>query len=317
VHKGICLNVGGGLGDILRVLLCGDVGYPWCEAYWGMLESWKADTNRHIKLVVSSHNPSAVELFKYAPWVDELITIPWRNDGTMIAQEFAGLDHEPFTLNFQRQIEHDYKSVWKKPKIYMTQAEKNEANEIISGGKYVLLYPFGGYGARIQVKKYISLVEKLNAEGIWVVIVGDSYKRSDVDIIEKWNYEASLVINLVGRDNCRLTSYLATKAFAYVGSLGCYMHPAIASYIKIVALTCFEIWQSIDVLSNDAMWYFRRYTGMYKNFADIICFYNETNLDELWTKVVQRLMTDTSSQFSYWGNAEEKRGPIKFPMEDF
>lgn len=316
MQKGICLNVGGGLGDILRVLLCGDVGYPWCEAYWGMLEAWKKDTQRRVKLIVSSHNPSAADLFKYAPWIDELVAIPWRNDGTMITREFAGSDYEPFTLNFQRQIERVYKSSWVQPKIYMTQAENVIASEIIAKGRYVLLYPFGGYGARLKVDKYISLIEKINGEGIHVVIVGDSHKRSDVLIQEEWDYKAPLVINLVGQDNCRLTSYLATQAFAYIGSLGCYMHPAIASYMKIFALTCSEVWKSIDVLSNDAMWYFRRYTGMYKNFADIICFYNEKNLDDLWTLIVQRLMSDTSSHFIYWGNVGEKRKAVNYPMED-
>lgn len=315
MHKGLCLNVGGGLGDILRVMLCGNVGYPWCEAYWGMIETWRIERERPIKLIVSSHNPSAAELFKYASWIDELVTIPWRNDGTAIVQEFAGIDYEPLTLKLQQQIEYEYRAKWQRPEIYMTREEKSEAEEIINKGQYVLLYPFGGYGARIGAEKYIPLIEKLNRKKIRVILVGDSYKRSDVSITESFDYESLLVTNLVGRNNCRLTSYLATQAFAYIGSLGCYMHPAIAFNRKIFALTCYEIWDSFDILSNDAMWYFRRYTGRYKNFADLICLYNEKNLDDLWTLIVQRLMMDTSSHFIYWGNAEEKRKSVSFPME--
>ena len=306
----ICINAGGGLGDILRVYLSGQVGYPWCHPFWGQLEEWRQDTGGKIRLVIASHNPSAKQFFEYVPWIDEIISIPWEDDGTLIPAKYADknyiamIDYEIIALCSQYE--------WRQPKIYLSPDEQNEFNLIMkSGKKKVLIYPFGGYGAKIKPEKYIYLIEKLLELEYEVILVGDSHYRNVKDetdyIQEEFDYAKSGVFNLIGRDSCRLTSLLAFSSDLYIGSLGCYMHAAFGRCVKSTILTHKTLWENHSVfgsavLRNDSLWYLRRYVGTYEKEVDLICIYNEKKLKSLWDRIIQRmcLLNSISSEYLPW-----------------
>ena len=306
----ICLNAGGGLGDILRVYLSGQVGYPWCQPYWGQLEEWKRDTGGKIKLVVASHNPSAGQFFEFVPWIDEVISIPWENDGTLLPAKYAGSGFTPM---------RDYELInlcsgfrWNQPKIYLSPNEQSEYELIMqSSRKKALIYPFGGYGARLKPERYIYLIQELYRLDYDVIIVGDSYTRNVKDdpsfIEEKFDYTKN-VINLVGRDSCRLTSLLAYSADLYIGSIGSYMHAAFGREIKSTILTCKEIWEDnrvfgSNILRNDSLWYLRRYVGSYDRCVDLVSIDNkEVDLIPLWNRIVTRMNSSSfTSEYISWG----------------
>jgi hypothetical protein len=312
--KNICLNLGGGLGDILRVYLSGDVSYPWCQPFWGQLEKWKADNNgKRIKLIISSHNPAACQLFEFTPWVDEIVSIPWTE-----SPKFDQIDNYINLEGFEAtKLCKSYE--WVQPQIYLRPDEKRQVAEIVNQGEFVFLYPFGNYGARLIPEQYVDLICKIVDDGWNVVVAGDSYRRNVKEgnhvIIEEFecNFPPG-VINLVGINNARLTCSLSMKATIYIGSLGCYMHAAFANNVKSFILTCYEVLEDNNllgskILGSDPMWYIRKYIGTNEKFVDLTCLYNEKNLPGLWNDMISHFHFG-EGQFRYWGKAEEKRVPI-------
>jgi len=313
--KGICFNAGGGIGDILRVLLTPDVGRAWCQPYWGQIAQWKKDNpDRKIRLVLASHNPAAKQLFELYDWIDDFIDIPWENDGTVLPPRYAGDDCEPMRDYQMKELCKDYP--WQMPAILMTPEEETQFKQIAKK-EYVLLYPFGGYGARLASEKYILLIEKLKARGFQVVIVGNTYQRNvpeDNRIMkEEFGYEEFGVINLVNKAGIRLTTNLAMNAKAYIGSLGLYMHPAFAKNVTSICLTCYEIWNDNNVLGGNllrcqAMWYINKYLEEVNPYVSLVCLNNENDLGTLWDKVIRQITTINHSTFEYWG--EERRPEV-------
>lgn len=317
--KGICFNAGGGLGDILRAMLTPDVGRPWCQPYWGQLGQWKTDhPDQKIKLVIASHNPAAIQLFELIPWIDEIVDIPWVNDGTVLPKQHAGTDLTPMRDHELCALCKDYE--WKMPEIYMNKEEQDQFNKIIGQGPYVVLYPFGGYGARIKPEAYIPLIEKLRDRGMRTVIVGQTYTRNvtgdDKNIQENFEYVAEYVTNLVNKASIRLTANLAMSAGAYVGSLGCYMHAAFAKKIKSVCLTCYEIWEDNgiyggQILRNESLWYLNENIGKRDPFVYLFCLNNEENLSGLWDQVAEKATSPPGwSRMEYWGDPAHKRKEV-------
>lgn len=316
--KGICFNAGGGLGDILRAMLSGDVGRPWCQPYWGQLDKWKTDhQDQKIKLVIASHNSAAIQLFELIPWIDEIVNIPWVNDGIPLPKQYASPDLTPMRDHELTHLCRNYK--WMMPEIYMTKEERNQFNKITGQGPYVVLYPFGGYGARLKPEAYIPLIEKLRDRDMRTVIAGQTYSRNvpgdDRTIQENFEYGAECITNLVNKASIRLTANLTMSAGAYVGSLGCYMHPAFAKRIKSVCLTCYEVWEDNGILGgvtlrNEAMWYINENIGKRDPFVHLFCLNNEENLNGLWDQVAEKTTAPGWSRMEYWGDPARRRKEI-------
>lgn len=309
------INMGGGLGDILRVYLSGNQGFHWCQPLWGKMEHWIREGNR-LRIVVSSHNSFAANFFEYIPWVDAILRVPWRHENSIEVADFLkGFQRLPFH-ELNRLTSH---LSWMMPKVYLSQDEKRLFKELTSS-EYIFLYPFGGYGSRISVESYLPLIERILKGGFKVIIGGGTHTRITGGIDDKFMKETidfdlpEGAVSVVGCGT-RLCTALTLKSQAYVGSLGCYMHAALAVGIQSHVLTCWEVWDDDNVCgknieSNQALNILMRNVKdeSYNTELYILMNEEERTLYEIYDMILTGIFCESISGIYRIGDA--KREPV-------
>lgn len=311
-------EVGGGFGDILRVYLSGEVGYPWQQPFWGKLEGWLRSEGHSFKLTVASHNPDAASFFDYVPWIDGCIKVPWDHHLSEEVMSFMdGYEHKSFDEinNLTAELK------WHQPKVYLSESEEKLVDEY-SKMRYVFLYPFGGYGPRMPVSLYLPLIERLVRSGLKVVVCGATYTRytggsDDKKIVEELDCDLPEgAINAIGC-GVRLATALALNAEAYIGSLGCYMHAALAANIPSYILTCYEVWDDDKICGrniqyNGALSLLMRNIGSDRYSTSLFVILNDMpkTLNEVWALVLGGVSARVCSGLYRVG--DEYRNPVSF-----
>ena len=291
----IAISIGGGLGDVIRECFHTRGQYT----YFGRLEDYYSkNPDAKLQIITTSHNPSSGELFELFPWIDHITQGKWGNaPKTYLTPGYVYMNNTTAEDFFKY---YEFKIL-----DFACTKEENDIFAAITARPYVIVYPFGGYGARISANKYAGLVAKLTIAGYQTVIVGASHVRDgNRDITETFDYEQEGVWNLLGKSP-RLTAKLAKHADAYIGSIGCFMHAAMAGCVKSVIMTCHEIWpfwEDHPERIDPTLWpYYEKYNKV--NFVRIN---NEECLESLWSLIVKLILMDDEYRYLIWGNAKRE-----------
>lgn len=311
----IAINMGGGFGDILRVYFSGNCGFPWAQPYWGKMSKWVEKTGNELNVIVSSHNPYAVDFFEYIPWVSHTIKVPWRCERSDEVKKFL-VDTHSVVRTFHELNALTNHLLWYMPNVYLTKEEKQLIEEIAQDD-FVVLYPFGGYGARINSKKYLYLINQILRKGLKVVIIGGTHIRYTGGLDDKFIKETldfkitDGVINVIG-SGVRLCTALVLRSQAYIGSLGCYMHAALAVSIPSFVLTCYEVWDDTNLCNknNQALQMLYKFTKDPQYNTELYVLLNEdkNTLKETFDMILTGLFFNITSGIYQIGR--RKRKPV-------
>jgi hypothetical protein len=202
------------------------------------------------------------------------------------------------------------------PKVYLSVEEKELFQGLIKD-KYIFLYPFGGYGPRIPASLYLPLIEKIVKGGLKVIIAGGTHTRYTGGVCDKYIEEKigfalpDGAISVVG-GGTRLCTALVLNAQAYVGSLGCYMHAALAVGIQSHVFTCWEVWDDKRIIktSGHNLGILMRNAADPEGLTEVYILNNEekTTLHEIYDAILTGIFCEPTSGIYRMG--DEKREPV-------
>ena len=247
----VYISCSGGLGDVVQTYLSnppkpeggwGDDEFPSSDPTMSMwfrrLTSFRVcNPDEKIQLVVMSHNPRAVDFFKYHPCIDDIEKWQWKLEvqmGNILDAKYGkeACIHAAYHV-------YDYEPTT--PQVYMTKNEEDALDKIIQNGDYILVHPFAGLELRMPlgVSGYVKIVKRLMKEKQNVVIVGASYTKncpSGEVLTESFSYRKKRVLNLVNVASVRLAVALALNCSGFVGTLSAMVLPAWYAKTKTVCI---------------------------------------------------------------------------------
>lgn len=211
----------GGLGDVLfQYFRRGDIADP----------APSTDGPAYRRVVLNSHNPQAVELFRHHPAVNEIVFVPFAPG---FRQDIvAGLLAEGLTPGEPRHVPlgtaaHGFP---------LSPEDESYLARVLPPGPFVVFHPGAGKPdfALHGVLPFAPLLDAAASRGVSVVMVGGpSFRHLTERGESRWMPERNPVgphpalVDLVGAANPRLVCEITRRSVGFVGSLSCYVWAAV------------------------------------------------------------------------------------------
>ena len=262
-----CLFYRGGLGDLFeRYVQSGrDAGYV-----AGVLDRYPG---ARIDVICCQANPAVAEFFAHHPGVCEVHHHPeMKPVGGFVKRYIADLGAKPFREAF------DLAGLeWASPPVYLSNEEREFAEEILAGGPFVAFHPFAGEPDREWAgKPGVDIVRAIDwicdhPRGCRCLLLGGPSTRAVMgirrDIREAIDYERPGLVNLVGRSSFRLQAHLARRAEKVIGSMSCYATIAQAEGIGTFVLAPTHVIRSREFFAFSTWEIARRNETMMLDFS--------------------------------------------------
>lgn len=220
------LHKSGGLGDCI---------WAYFKLYHHLLtELKKNEPNSHVTYVACSNNTQIQEFYKTNKLIDQAFYYP-----------MSDYHHQTWVKHTENKISLlDAIQVPEQPpanQFWLTPEEQQFAQNVLNMGKFVALHPFGGTHERtmnrndFSINQLITSIINLNYNCI--VLGGNDDQRKCN--LQKINFNHPKCINIIDKFSCRLHSFFAAHANAFVGVSSCYS--VIASLFKVKGLIYYPI----------------------------------------------------------------------------
>lgn len=224
----------GGLGDTIRKYFNGQEEWQYLPALKKKFPDVK------IKLIIMSHNPQAIEFFRYHPLIDEIVCGPWEDPN--IEETAAGLYAGDYQ-QLQGNSILDGLEAATCNKVYLNEKDKDFVSQITEGSKFIVLHPFASQQRKIvfPIKEYFPLVDELIDDlGFNVIIIGANWtstkKQNQRHLSEQFPYDRDGVINLINKTNSRTAIRLVQKAEGLISVRSFCFSSTISGNIKATLL---------------------------------------------------------------------------------